>query len=52
MDSGSRQKLPSRWAGVEAKLPPTLHDLSGPASGVVELPIDLAWSAELTESMC
>jgi hypothetical protein len=42
--SDSRPGLPSRWAGVGAKLPPSLDQLAGPADGVVELPIDLAWS--------
>ena len=41
-----RPRLPSRWAGVEAKLPPALDQLAGPADGVVELPIDLAWSGD------
>ena len=39
-------KLPSRWTGVEAKLPPALDQLAGPAEGVVELPLDLAWSGD------
>jgi hypothetical protein len=42
----SRPRLPSRWAGVEAKLPPVLDQLVGPADGVVELPLDLAWSGD------
>ena len=42
-NAGSRPRLPSRWAGVEAKLPPVLDQLVGPADGVVELPLDLAW---------
>ena len=42
----SRSRLPSRWAGVEAKLPPALDQLAGPADGVVELPLDLAWSGD------
>jgi hypothetical protein len=41
-----RSRLPSRWAGVEAKLPPALDQLAGPADGVVELPLDLAWSGD------
>jgi hypothetical protein len=40
----SRPGLPSRWAGVGVKLPPALEHLAGPADGVVELPLDLAWS--------
>jgi hypothetical protein len=51
----SQPRLPSRWAGVEAKLPPTLEHLVGPADGVVELPLDLAWSGDrrfdLTDSV-
>jgi hypothetical protein len=43
-DPGPR--LPSRWAGVDAKLPPSLEQLAGPADGVVELPFDLAWSGD------
>lgn len=39
-------KLPSRWASVGGKLPPALDQLIGPASGQVELPIDLAWSGD------
>lgn len=39
-------RLPSRWAGVGAKLPPSLDQFSGPADGVVELPVDLAWSGD------
>jgi hypothetical protein len=47
MDSADpRPRLPSRWAGVEAKLPPALDQLVGPAGGVVELPLDLAWSGD------
>ena len=42
----SRPRLPSRWAGVGAKLPPVLDNLAGPSGGVVELPIDLAWSGD------
>lgn len=41
-----RPGLPSRWAGVGAKLPPSLDQLVGPAEGVVELPVDLAWSGD------
>jgi hypothetical protein len=42
----SRPGLPSRWAGVGAKLPSALDQLAGPADGVVELPLDLAWSGD------
>lgn len=45
-DAGSRPKLPSRWAGLGAKLPPSLDHLTGPSGGVVELPVDLAWSGD------
>jgi hypothetical protein len=44
--AGSRPRLPSRWAGVGAKLPPDLENLAGPVGGVVELPRDLAWSGD------
>jgi hypothetical protein len=44
--SDPRRGLPSRWAGVGAKLPPALENLAGPGSGVVELPVDLAWSGD------
>jgi hypothetical protein len=37
-------KLPSRWAGVAETLPQSLEQLAGPSDGIVELPIDLAWS--------
>ena len=47
MDSAdSRPRPPSRWAGVGAKLPPALEQLVGPVDGVVELPLDLAWSGD------
>jgi hypothetical protein len=37
MDSAdSRPRLPSRWAGVGAKLPPALEQLVGPVDGVVD----------------
>ena len=44
--AGSRPRLPSHWAGVAAKLPPALENLAGPVAGVVELPLDLAWSGD------
>ena len=44
--AGSRPELPSRWTGVGAKLPPALEHLAGPRGGVVELPLDLAWSGD------
>jgi hypothetical protein len=39
-------KLPSRWSSVGTRLPPTLRHLDGPSTGVVELPVDLAWSGD------
>ncbi|MGI5283344.1 hypothetical protein ACQEVF_08425 [Nonomuraea polychroma] len=40
--------LPSRYEGLEEKVPDSLDDLHGPAEGVVPLPPHLAWSG-LTE---
>ncbi|MEU9831181.1 hypothetical protein AB0D67_06515 [Streptosporangium sp. NPDC048047] len=40
--------LPSRWEGVAHRVPDSLADLRGPATGVVSLPVHLAWSG-LTE---
>ena len=45
-NADSRRRLPSRWGGVEAKLPRALDQLVGPADGLVELPLDLAWSGD------
>jgi hypothetical protein len=45
-DAASRPTLPSRWAGVDAKLPASLDQLAGPSGGVVELPVELAWSGD------
>lgn len=36
--------LPSRWEGVEDRVPDSLDDLHGPAEGTVALPLHLAWS--------
>ncbi|MBB2910015.1 hypothetical protein FHS43_001261 [Streptosporangium becharense] len=36
--------LPSRWDGVERRVPDSLDDLRGPAVGVVALPAHLCWS--------
>ncbi len=36
--------LEPRWSGVEARLPDSLEDLRGPVSGVVGLPLHVAWS--------
>ncbi len=41
MDSGS---LPSRWDSCARRLPSSLEDLRGPAAGVIELPLHVAWS--------
>lgn len=41
-------QLPSRYEGYERILPASLDDLTGPAEGVVALPLRLAWSG-LTE---
>ncbi|GAA3414264.1 hypothetical protein [Streptosporangium vulgare] len=40
--------LPSRWDGVEQRVPESLADLRGPATGTVALPVHLGWSG-LTE---
>ncbi|WP_329425479.1 hypothetical protein OG339_34675 [Streptosporangium sp. NBC_01495] len=40
--------LPSRWDGVEQRVPESLADLRGPATGKVALPVHLGWSG-LTE---
>lgn len=45
-DTAAIPKLPSRWAGVAAKLPENLDYLAGPSYGRVELPVDLAWSGD------
>ncbi len=36
--------LPSRWSGYARRLPSSLKDLSGPAAGMVVLPLHVAWS--------
>ncbi|WP_157250021.1 hypothetical protein [Nonomuraea typhae] len=36
--------LPSRWEGIEDRVPDSLDDLRGPAEGTVALPLHLAWS--------
>jgi hypothetical protein len=41
MDAG---ELPSRWSDYARRLPSSLHDLSGPATGTVVLPLHVAWS--------
>lgn len=41
---GMTQQLPSRWEGVEKRVPERLEDLHGPADGRLALPLHLAWS--------
>src|SRR6266704_393692 len=41
MDTGS---LPLRWDSYARRLPSSLEDLRGPAAGVIELPLHVAWS--------
>ena len=41
MDDGA---LPSRWAAYERRVPSSLEDLRGQATGLVELPLHVAWS--------
>jgi hypothetical protein len=41
MDDGA---LPSRWAEYERRVPSSLEDLRGQATGLVELPLRVAWS--------
>jgi hypothetical protein len=41
---GSEARLASRWAGVERRVPESLDEFRGPSSGVVQLPLRLAWS--------
>ena len=38
------RELPSRWSGHARRLPSSLEDLSGPATGTVVLPLQVAWS--------
>lgn len=38
------EQLPSRWEGVEKRVPESLDDLHGPADGVLTLPPHLCWS--------
>lgn len=45
---GDVSTLPSRWDGVEQRVPESLADLRGPATGTVALPVHLGWSG-LTE---
>lgn len=40
----SAEKLPSRWDGIEERLPRRLEDLHGPAHGTLTLPVGLCWS--------
>jgi hypothetical protein len=41
MEAGS---LPSRWDAYARRLPSSLEALRGPAAGVIELPLHVAWS--------
>jgi hypothetical protein len=36
--------LPPRWGEYAHRLPMSLEDLKGPPSGIVELPLHVAWS--------
>jgi hypothetical protein len=36
--------LPPRWSEYAHRLPSSLEDLRGPATGTVELPLHVAWS--------
>ena len=38
------RELPSRWSDYARRLPCSLKDLSGPATGTVVLPLHVAWS--------
>jgi hypothetical protein len=41
METGS---LPPRWGAYARRLPSSLEDLRGPATGEIELPLHVAWS--------
>lgn len=41
---GMTQRLPSRWEGIEDRVPDSLDDLRGPADGTLTLPPELCWS--------
>jgi hypothetical protein len=41
MEAGA---LPPRWDAYARRLPSSLEDLRGPATGAVELPLRVAWS--------
>jgi hypothetical protein len=36
--------LPPRWSEYARRLPSSLEDLRGPAAGMIELPLHVAWS--------
>jgi hypothetical protein len=38
------RELPSRWSDYARRLPSSLKDLSGPATGTIVLPLHVAWS--------
>ncbi len=40
--------LPSRLSGASGRIPLSLADLSGPATGEIHLPLRLAWSGPTT----
>jgi hypothetical protein len=42
----STHPLPSRHIGAEKRIPADLAALTGPAAGVVRLPVRLAWSGQ------
>lgn len=41
MEAGA---LPPRWGDYSRRLPSSLEHLKGPAAGIVELPLHVAWS--------
>jgi hypothetical protein len=42
------RELASRWSDYARRLPSSLKDLSGPATGTVVLPLHVAWSGRRT----
>jgi hypothetical protein len=48
----STEPLPSRYLGVEKRIPADLSILTGPATGVVALPVRLAWSGPSEFDVC
>jgi hypothetical protein len=41
------ERLPPRWEGFERRLPESLDELVGPATGEVHLPLHVAWSGRV-----